>query len=179
MIPFFRHHAFIGVRRSRRGRLGRGHGKPKRKEGNAMTHLTLLMNNATHAQPSGVRRDALCLPKPGLRKGFFLSSGRSICTCRNSVRLSYNANRTQELGRVGSGMRVALVLLGHSHGCSSRRRLNGTVSKCVGSPRPSSTSSFAHQSPSVTIARTGFTCTHKRLCRELGSRQDFRKASFS
>jgi len=97
----------------------------------------------------------------------------AVCTCRNAVCLSYNANRTQELGGAWIGMRVAFEL---SHGCDSQR-LQSTAPEHAGCLKSSSPVSFTDQLPSVT--RTGFTCSHNHLCRGFASRQDFRKASIS
>jgi len=97
-------------------------------------------------------------------------------TCRNAVCLSYNANRTQELRGAWIGMKVALVLLGHSHGCDSQR-LQSTATEHAGGLKSSSPVYFTDRLPSVT--RTGFTCSHNHLCRGFTSRQDFRKASIS
>jgi hypothetical protein len=95
-------------------------------------------------------------------------------TCRKAVCLSYNANRTQKLREAGIGMKVASVLLRHSHGCVLRS-LQGTAQKHSG--YVSSYFTVTHQFRSVT--RTGFTCTHSQRCREFISRHDFRKASVS
>jgi len=160
-----------------------------------MNHQIKSSKNSTiDAQPSGIQRAAGSfgrigrrtpgrLASNGLRSAWNGLSGNQlvspifvISSCRNAVCLSYNANRTQELGRAGSGMRVAFLLLGQNQVCSSRRRQPSTAIEHADSPKPSSTILFSHQLPSASSARSAFIGTRQHLCREFRSRQDFRKA---
>jgi hypothetical protein len=151
-----------------RGRVHCGKGTPK----GFRQQLSLNSGSVCKSQSS-----SLTLTSAALDGNQSARQLPAASTCRKAVCLSYNANRTQEPEGAWIGMRVALVLLGYSYACYPPRRLKGTAPKHASYKNPSCTQSSPRRLSSVT--RTGFTCSHNHLCRELTSRQDFRKASIS